>query len=171
MRAVTSAISISAAPSSALPRQYHAMVGAGEDAHDVRHHDADKADDARNGNGSADRCGGRDHDRALRPLHVDPEMEGFRLAEQEPVQGPHQPRRDQRHERRKGSTAMTFGQLAPPRLPMRPQRQVAQLAVVAGKRNEPVSAPANAAIAMPASSSVPVMICPRRPATAPAARW
>ena len=82
-------------------RQHDAMVGSRQQPHQVRHDDADEAENARDGNGCADRGRRDQHDRALGALDVDAEMKGLGLAEQQAVEAADQSRQDERDEQRR----------------------------------------------------------------------
>ncbi len=112
------------------------MVGPRQQPHHVRHDNADEADDAGDGHGSAHRSRGRHDDCALGPFDVDAEVEGLRLAEQEAVEAADQPRRrdhdkDREREHREDLRPVRAAEAA-----HHPERQIAQLAIVAGIGDE-----------------------------------
>ena len=137
MRATTSPISTSAPPSNALAGSYHAVVRPGEQPHQMRDDDADEADHAGHGHGGADAGSRRDDDQALGGFHVDAEVEGLRLAQQQAVERAHQPRQHQAGQQREGQDRHHFRPAGAGQAAEHPQREVAQLAVVAGKGDEP----------------------------------
>ena len=137
VRASVSAPTISTAPKQHRGRQQQAVRGPDHQPQQMRHHDADKSDDAANRNRDA---GHRrhQHDRnPLQPLDVDAAVERLGLAEHQHVE-PARDRQagdqgDPQHRRQRGK-------LGPGRSAQRaqqPERDVAQLAIVGDEHQKP----------------------------------
>ncbi len=78
----------------------------------------------------------RQGDQALHTLDVDAEMEGLGLAEQQAVEGPGQRRQHEGDDQRERRHRQHLGPARAGQAAQHPQREVAQLAVVAGEGDE-----------------------------------